>query len=97
MNKWKTGVTGLAAALLMAGATNKAVAPEMVFAEAETLDLRSHRPVEHEKALLQEGGQFGGAVGLHGGLPWKKALENEKTRSASKRTGFGKIVESRPL
>ena len=32
------------------------------------LDHRSHRTVKHEQALLQKGGEFGGAISLHESL-----------------------------
>jgi len=61
-----------------------------------TLDHRPHRAIKNEKTLLQKGGEFGGTIWLHGGY-LEKALENEKTRSASSANGFRKIFESRPL
>ena len=56
-------------ALLVAGATDEAVAAEMVLIEAEALDLRAHGTVEHENALAcrpLQGRQNLGTVGPGG-------------------------------
>ena len=51
-------------ALLVAGASRKAIAAEVIFPEAKALDLRAHGPVENQDALARRFMQCGKDVAI---------------------------------
>ena len=55
-------------ALEIARMIGKTLAAIISLLQVAPLDHRPHRTVKHEQALLQKGGEFGGAISLHESL-----------------------------
>ncbi|MPN27711.1 hypothetical protein SDC9_175145 [bioreactor metagenome] len=53
-------------ALQVVRMVGEARAPIIGFAQPVALDHRAHGAVEDEQALLEQGGEFGRTIGLHG-------------------------------
>ena len=70
------------------------------FLQPVALDHRAHGSVEDEQALREQGGEFGGTVGLHHDHLGKAAGSHkftpgapEKTNGATNRQGFASAVD----